>query len=155
MHTVQFPFSKHPRLRIILPGLVLAFGIIYLALAYATLIYASGTNITVTTVADNTTTDSSCTLREAIDLANGSPVNSDCGANSGAPYTIDFGLSGTVTISPTLPALNQNLTIDGSGQTVTVSGQNSFEVLNVHSGKTVTLQYLTIANGYKNAGGGV
>src|SRR5438128_1441431 len=135
MHTLQFPFSSHPRLRIVLPGLMLACGILYLTLAFTTLIYATGTTITVNTLADNTTTDSTCTLREAILTANLAPANADCGANGGAPYAIDFGLSGTITISPTLPSLNQNVTIDGSGQTITVSGQSSFRVFNVNSGK--------------------
>lgn len=155
MHTLQFPFSNHSRLRVILPGLVLACGIIYLTLAYTTLIYASGTTIVVNSLADNSTTDSACTLREAILTANLAPANADCGANGGAPYTIDFGLSGTIVISPTLPNLNQNVTIDGSGQTITVSGQSSFRVFNVTSGKTVTLQYLTVANGSSNAGAAV
>lgn len=154
MHSSRFPFSQNRRLRILLPGLVLACGLIYGALAYSNLIYASGTNITVTSLADNTTTDSSCTLREAISLANGAPANSDCGANSGVPYAIGFNVSGTIVITPTLPSLNQNMTIDGSGQSVVVSGNSAVRVMNVNSGKTVTLQYITISDGKVTSSGG-
>jgi CSLREA domain-containing protein len=56
----------------------------------------SATKFTVTATADNTTSsDGSCTLREAVLAANGSPANDDCGADSGAPYMVNFAISGT------------------------------------------------------------
>lgn len=50
-------------------------------------------------------------------------------------------------VTPTLPALNQNMTIDGVGQTVTVSGGNVIQIMKINAGKTVTLQNLTVADG--------
>ena len=88
-----------------------------------------------------------CTLREAINAAN---------AHSGAD-TITFNLSGMITLGSTLPSISDNVTIDGSGQSITVSGNNSVRVMVVNSGKTLNLLKLTIANGQCNFcdGGGI
>src|SRR5581483_9101899 len=42
---------------------------------------------------------------------------------------------------------NKNLTLDGSGQNVTLDGQNSVGVLEVYPNVNFTLNALTIANG--------
>jgi CSLREA domain-containing protein len=91
-----------------------------------------------------------CTLREAINAAN---------AHSGAD-TITFasGLSGaTITLGSTLPAISDELTVDGSSlaSPITISGNNSVEVLSVNSGKILTIHTLTIANGKASNGGGI
>lgn len=81
-----------------------------------------------------------CTLREAIQAAN---------AFSGTA-NITFSVSGIITLTSTLPALNNanGVTLDGTGQSVKVDGNNSFQVLFVNSGKKLTLNALTIADGY-------
>lgn len=88
-----------------------------------------------------------CTLREAIEAAN---------ANAPTTDTIKFSLNGTITLGATLPAISDALFINGSGQSVTVSGNNAVRVMQVKSGKTLKLKNLTIANG-KSAddGGGI
>ncbi|HEX9370628.1 MAG TPA: choice-of-anchor Q domain-containing protein [Roseiflexaceae bacterium] len=71
--------------------------------------------------------------------------------------TIQVSCSGTIPISSTL-TISQNLTLDGSGQTVTLDGGNSVGVLLVNSGVSFTLNALTIAHGLGSglgAGGGL
>ena len=85
-------------------------------------------------------------LRQAIIDANG----------NGEADTINFSVSGTITLSLTLLDIAGNgLTIDGTGQTVTVDGNNSVGVFRVGSGRSLTLNNLTIANGRSGAGGGI
>jgi len=60
--------------------------------------------------------------------------------------TINFNVSGTITLGSTLPAIAINLTIDGSGQSVTVDGAGA-QILIVNSGATVNLQFLTLTDG--------
>lgn len=85
MQTIPLRFFQRTPQRLVLVGLVLMCGLMYLALGYTRMVYASGTNLAVTTLGDNMTTDGNCTLREAILTANGAPANADCGANNGAP----------------------------------------------------------------------
>ncbi len=66
------------------------------------------------------------------------------GASSGD--TITFGCSGDIGLTQTL-TISQNLTLDGSGQNVTLDGQNAVQVLYVNGGVTFTLNALTVAHG--------
>src|SRR5262249_21548067 len=70
--------------------------------------------------------------------------------------TIKFSCRGTIPISSTL-TISQNMTLDGSGQSVTLDGGNSTQVLSVNSGVTFTLKALTIAHGsaLDDQGGGL
>lgn len=97
-----------------------------------------------------TTTDDSGagSLRQAILDANATPD-----AN-----TITFGVSGTITLASTLPSIGSAggaLTIDGAGQTITVSGNDAHRVMTVGWGATLTVNDLTIANGNSFSGGGI
>jgi CSLREA domain-containing protein len=120
---------------------------------------ASGSIITVNTTLDETTSgDGLCSLREAITNANDNgQTYSDCAPGSGDD-TITFSVSGTITLGSTLPAIASGmgaLTIDGSGQTNTISGNNLVGVFFINSGAILTLQNITIANGRGEMGGGV
>jgi CSLREA domain-containing protein len=131
----------------------LIFSLVLIA-AFPPLAHAA-TTFTVTATADNTTSsDGSCTLREAVLAANGSPVNTDCGADSGAPYTVNFATSGTITLSSKL-YINCNMTIDGAGRSVTVSGNNAMGVFYVNGGRTLNLNKMTVTNGNNYSGGGI
>jgi len=99
---------------------------------------ASATTLTVSNTADS----GAGSLRAAI-LA----------ASSGD--TINFSVSGTITLGSTLPAIAINLSIDGSGQAITVDGASAHQILIVNSGATVTVQNLTIAHGVSSFGGGI
>ena len=108
--------------------------------------------ITVNTTADPGTFRQ-CGLRAAITNANNktSSPSSSCVAGTGND-TINFNVSGTITLGSTLPAIQNTLTIDGSRKAITLSGNNLYQVLVVNSGATLNLNELTIADG--NAGGG-
>ncbi len=90
-----------------------------------------------------------CTLREAISAA-----NALAGAN-----TITFSVSGTIPLGATLPNIadTAGLTIDGMGQTVTISGGGAVRVMSVDAGAALSLSNLTIANGRSSGlyGGGI
>ena len=64
---------------------------------------------------------------------------------------IAFSVSGTITLGSTLPAINDDVEIDGGGHSITISG-NGVQVMRVNSGKTLTLHNLTIANGHAGPG---
>jgi CSLREA domain-containing protein len=86
-----------------------------------------------------------CSLREAITAAN---------SNAGAD-TITFSVSGTITLTSSLPPISDTLSIDSSGQNITISGANAYQVMYVNNGATLTLNALTVADGYSSYGGGL
>ena len=122
---------------------------------------AQGATIAVNSLADNTTTgDGNCTLREAINNANSDSDTSggDCAAGTGDD-TITFSVSGTITLGSALPTIVSTatagkLTIDGSGQSITVSGNDSVRVFAVASGAELTLNSLTVSHGKTGSSGG-
>ena len=130
----------------LLIALLIAFAPVYLVLTQSGL-HASNT-ITVTTLADPTGVAGTCSLRQAIANANAKSdlTGGDCAAGTGND-TIIFTVTGTITLGGTLPDIANTLTIDGTGQTVTVSGNNDYVVLIVDSSATLTLNDLTIADG--------
>ena len=152
---------------IVRPGLLVALLIVVapvcLVLTQSRL-HASGNTTTVDNLTDPASTSGNgfCTLREAINNANAKSDTSggDCTAGTGTD-TINFSVSGTITlVQGTLPAIANtspgSLTIDGTGQTITVDGANSFGVLVVNSGATLTVNDLTIAHGNASSlGGGI
>lgn len=116
----------------------------------------------VDSLGDTIANDGRCTLREAIQEANNG-ANTDCpGSPSSADDIITFAVSGTITLTSTLPTIVSaatagKLTIDG-GNAITISGNNTVSVLWVGSGGNLTLQNITIANGAVSSpysGGGV
>ncbi|MFZ0887459.1 MAG: choice-of-anchor Q domain-containing protein [Candidatus Binataceae bacterium] len=111
--------------------------------------------ITVNTT-DDPGTATECSLRGAIENANSQSTNPDnnCIAGTGTD-TIEFTVGGAIALGSSLPAIQNDLTIDGSGQTVTADGDNLYGVLLVNSGATLDLENLTIAHGNAPYGGGV
>ncbi len=111
----------------------------------------AGTTFIVNTTADNEDGDGACTLREAIRAANNEVASNDCGDGSDGDDTITFSVSGTIVLSLQLDIVTtstaEKLTIDGSGQTITISGGNFVAVLVVGAGAELTLKNLTVANG--------
>src|SRR5882724_12484158 len=87
--------------------------------------------------------DSDCSLREAITAANASAPDD----------VIYFAVTGTITMNSlgALPALDSNMKILGPGaNALTVkrdSAASAFRIFKVNSGKTVTIDGLTITNG--------
>lgn len=79
-----------------------------------------------------------CTLRDAIRFANGDGQEQNI---------INFGVTGTIKLQSNLPVLFHTLTIDSSGQLVTISGEDSFRVFTTDIDATITLNALTLSNG--------
>ena len=67
--------------------------------------------------------------------------------------SVTFSCSGTITLTSTI-TISANTSIDGTGQTVTISGNNAVRVFVVNSGITFSLNNLTIANGNSTIYGG-
>lgn len=120
--------------------------------------YAAG--IVVDSLADTVTDDGFCTLREAMLNANNDDQSGsiDCVAGTGAD-TIIFNVNGTILLDSTLPEVTSEMTIDGTGQSVTVSGNNVVRVILVNASGMLNLNVLTIADGFIDAfneqGGGI
>ncbi len=97
-------------------------------------LHASDNTITVNNLTDPVSTSGNgfCTLREAIDNAEGPGVDTtagDCAVATGTD-TIVFTVSGEITLARALPAINNtpvSLMIDGAGQAVGIDGANSFK----------------------------
>ncbi|MGD0075171.1 MAG: right-handed parallel beta-helix repeat-containing protein [Candidatus Binataceae bacterium] len=104
--------------------------------------------ITVDTL-DDPGNPSECSLRAAINNANNetSDSNSTCAAGIGNDAIV-FSVTGTIGLNSALPAIANTLTIDGSGQSITVDGGGAYQVFYINSTATVTLNDLTVANGY-------
>ena len=104
-------------------------------------------DLTVTTLADDPATSilGQVTLRDAITMA-----DADSTANR---YVINFasGLQGTIDLTSALPALNNNIAIQGPGASnLTVQRDSTapdFSVFTVNSGWTDTISELTITGG--------
>ncbi|MGH7923584.1 MAG: choice-of-anchor Q domain-containing protein, partial [Candidatus Binatus sp.] len=119
--------------------------------------------IVVNTMSDSSTSgDHLCSLREAINNANSPGTDTtggDCAVGTGND-TIAFSVSGTISLTSALPAIantsSGRLTIDATGQTITIDGASKYQVLIVNSGATLDLNNLTIADGNTaGAGGGI
>jgi CSLREA domain-containing protein len=91
-----------------------------------------------------------CTLRAALQEAN---AQTAC-----TPLTINFGVTGTINLTGALPDLNHpNLTINGPGAaqlTVRRSTGGDYRIFTVNEGTAVTLNGLTITNGFVTEQGG-
>jgi hypothetical protein len=101
---------------------------------------AHAASFTVSTLND----DGAGSLRQAIIAANAAPTTD----------TVTFSLSGTITLVTTLPHITDTagLTLDGSGQTLTIRGDHKVPVLQVETGATLNLNLLTIADGKTTSG---
>ena len=99
--------------------------------------------IVVTSLADD---GSNGTLRWAINQAN---------ATVGGFYDTIIVPEGTITLTSDLPAITDNLTIDGSGMTGTIiDGNNLYRSIYNNGSRAITLQDLTFKQG-KNTTGGI
>jgi predicted outer membrane repeat protein len=75
--------------------------------------------------------------------------------SAGAGGTVTFSCSGTITLASTI-TIGQDLSIDGSGQAVKISGGHSVQVFVVSNGEHLTLNQLSITDGslpFANGGG--
>jgi Right handed beta helix region len=109
---------------------------------------AQAATLTVGTTADTSGstdctvgTNTTCSLRDAIDAANGDP---------GSTITFRSGLSGTIMLESALPTITVPTTISGPGASqIAVSGQDAYRVFYISSspGDDVSISGLTISDG--------
>lgn len=78
-------------------------------------------------------------------------------ASSSGGDTITFDGNYTILLTSGTLIIDKNLTIDGTGHTIVLDGNNNWRVLQINYLKTVTLDHLTIRNGYmaEDQGGGI
>ena len=105
-------------------------------------------NITVTQTSGVTFTPCVWTVNTLSDDVNlGTLRYAIVNAPPGSTITFQSGLTGkTIILQSQLPAINKDLTIDGSGTRVTISGNNQYRVFEVNGG-TVSIKGLIIADG--------
>ncbi len=134
-----------------------------LAFAIAMAFASSGAQAAAITVTDggDAGTGSTCTLRQAIDSANGDSQQGNCTAGSGTD-TIDFDASlanATITLQQGQLVINSSVTVNGSGQTIDAKYSSRVMAVYGYSGTTtnVTLASLTLINGDAGtySGGGI
>ena len=129
MQTLEYRITQ----RIILTALLMLAVVLAQFGPGASVAHAAGFAVT------NLDDDGAGSLRQAILEANAAP----------GPDTITFEVSGAITLVTSLPNIADpdGLTIDGSGQSVTVSGNNAVRVARVNSGAELTVRNLTITDG--------
>jgi CSLREA domain-containing protein len=119
--------------------------------------YALGSTYTVNTLADNTTNDVYCSLREALAAANNSPFNANCGAGSSGDDLINFNLVGIIYLSSTLNVLagQGSLTLNGGGITLSGdtdnNGTGNTNVMVVEPGAVLVMDNVSIIKGYSSS----
>ena len=106
--------------------------------------------------------DGLCTLREAITAANTNTssggVPGECPAGGMGVDRITFSVNGTVVLGSQLPSITTPITIDGTGRTIAISGNNTVRVFYVESFGNLTLNAITVKNGRvtgEDNGGGI
>jgi CSLREA domain-containing protein len=109
---------------------------------------ARAATITVTTLLDPTGPSGACSLRDAITAANTKAVMNGCVAGTGID-TINFSVTGTITLAIPLPTITNNLTISGptGSPGITIDGNYSVQLIQFASGATLNLKFLTLENG--------
>jgi len=129
-HTTHFS----TRLRL-LCGLALLIGLCIMMGGLARPAHAQS-NLTVTDCSSDTQ------LQTAVTQAN----------SDNAGDVITFDCSGDIKLSSTL-SISGSMSIDGSGQSVTLDGNNSLQAFSVNSGVSLSLKALTIAHGFTGGNG--
>ena len=111
---------------------------------------AGAATLTVNTLDDTGADNTLCSLRDAITAANANLNYHGCTGTNYGDDTIHFDVSGTITLTSSLSLLAfspQVLTIDGTGQTITISGDNTFQIMVVSSNFQLTLENLEVTKG--------
>ncbi|MHB8751830.1 MAG: right-handed parallel beta-helix repeat-containing protein [Aggregatilineales bacterium] len=127
----------------VLTAVTVSFAVVRIHSAYAAATWV------VTSLADGSgicPSSNNCTLHQAI---------ANALADSGD--TITFNLSGTIALSPSpifLPNITVTLTIDGTGQNVTINGTSADAMFGVSAPGNLTLNHLTVTGANVSGGGG-
>ncbi|HEU0026642.1 MAG TPA: HYR domain-containing protein [Ktedonobacterales bacterium] len=124
---------------------------ITLALVLATLSWAAGTfhPAHAATLTATTLTVTDCSGETGVGRI-GAVIGS-----ASAGDTIGFSCSGTIPITSTLTISTNDLTLDGSGQTVILDGGGATQLFVVGGGITFFLQNVTLSHGFASNGGAI
>ncbi|MGO9062702.1 MAG: choice-of-anchor Q domain-containing protein [Candidatus Binataceae bacterium] len=133
------------------------------ALLLAAVVLTSAAAAQAATYTVDTTLDTNgannCSLRDAINAANGTPTSgATCITPGTGSDTIQFIVTGSILLGSTLPAVSDaGLTITGPGGSpgITIDGGTAVELLQVNSGAKLNLQLLTLANGSNTTAGAI
>lgn len=118
---------------------VLLFGLIMFGVTMLSSGKAHAATLNVATGADETTTNSSCSLSEAIEnISNQAQTHTDCLAGDGANDTITIP-AGTITLVGDLPTITESVTIQGAGMTTTIIDGNGGQYNGFSVGSAGTL----------------
>ena len=111
-------------------------------------IYTTGSEISssiqpATITVTNTNDSGSGSLRQAI-------------ADTSPGGTIEFSITGTITLTSGELIINKDLSIIGPGaNNITISGNNATRIFNIESGSVVVISGVTISDGNADTGGGI
>ena len=109
---------------------------------------ATAANILVTTLSDADAVDGQCSLREAIQAANGNAPYNECTAGTGTSDRIVLTVPGTILLDANLPELFESAALLGLGVgTSILDGQNAWTLLRLDEGgsvETFRLERLTL-----------
>jgi CSLREA domain-containing protein len=101
------------------------------------------------TLADNTSADGVCSLREAILAANNTPANTECGPGNTTPEfgNISISVPGTIVLGAALPTITNKVLISGhSSSGSTLDGNGRVRPFVINPSVEVILDRLTITN---------
>lgn len=114
-------------------------------------VHAQTASIIVDTNSDTRASDT-CTLRAAILAANNDEVVDRCNPDGIEIDEIDFDsslLNSTITLNSGLPSIQSNIVINGLGQErLAISGDNQHYIARVVDGGNLTVNDLTLTDGY-------
>lgn len=131
-------------------------GCIAVAVSQALVLPSQAATIDITSLEDTSGSASICTLRDAIVSANKDTAVGGCSVGSDSD-TIRIG-SGfdfqTLTLTSELPTVTSNVTIDGAGSSITISGDKQHRIISVDSGELSLVNKLKLVNGYTSGSGG-
>lgn len=118
-------------------------------------------SLIVNTLEDELNTDGDCSLREALTAANtNAPVDACLAGDAVLTDTVTFSVAGTITVTSQISVTAGGPLIVDGGEVITTSGDGTERVWWVDTGSNLTLERMTIDNGYNfefppTASGGV
>ncbi len=148
----------------LLAYLVLTAGLLALSLMPSNTVYAA--TLTVNQTGNQTVSlngDGTCSLIDAIRVANGSITDSDCGAGDGGSDTIVLTGGATYNITSSnnttdgengLPSITSEIIIDGNGASITRTGVSNYRIFHVAAAGNLTLNDIQISGSQSTSPGG-
>jgi CSLREA domain-containing protein len=103
---------------------------------------------------DEDNEDGDCSLREAIKAASTNAAADECPAGGTLPDEIIFSIAGTIELNNQLLVTPGDPLIISAGRAITLDGGGEVRILTVFEGADLTLEDLSLINGYSGDTGG-